>query len=162
MGSKCFSGCLQCTTVSFWSVSWNTSRKYGRYASVLHVFLEIFPKALLTDTDHCVFKGSSVRHILRPVPSQTSSCSNALPLLAQPEASWCHQWVQRPAVHRWDVWLISPNHCFQMVRFNEQSQSNNISTYFWHLSIVVYMLKHIWIKSYVGTYLYCELCVQLY
>ncbi len=98
MGSKCFSGCLQCTTVSFWSVSWNTSKKYGRYALVLHVFLEVFPKPLLTD--HCVFKGSSVRHILRPVPSQTSSCSKCSSLLAQPEASWCHQWVQRPAVHR--------------------------------------------------------------
>lgn len=74
--------------------------------------------------DRCVFKGSSVRHIVRPIPSQTSGGSDALPLLAQPQASRCHQWVQRPAVHRWDA-PSPPQTCW--VPFSEAVQNNGVS-----------------------------------
>lgn len=98
--------------------------------------------------DHCVFKGSSVRHIVRPIPSQTSGSSDALPLLAQPQASRCHQWVQRPAVHRWDTPFIPTD---QLSSFQWSSSKRG------RLCVKVYMLKQIHTKPYAGTYLYCKL-----
>lgn len=46
------------------------------------------------------YAGSPLCHILWTIPSKTSSCADALSLLAQPEATRSHQWIQRAAVHR--------------------------------------------------------------
>lgn len=39
------------------------------------------------------YAGSPLCYILWPIPSKTSSCADALSLLAQPEATRRHQWI---------------------------------------------------------------------
>lgn len=44
--------------------------------------------------------GSSICHILWPVPSKAPSRADAVSLLAQSKATRSHQWIQGAAVHR--------------------------------------------------------------
>lgn len=64
--------------------------------------------------------GSSVCHILWTIPSKTSSCADAVSLLAQPKATRSHQWIQRAAVHR----SVSLNVTFAALSALELSQGS--------------------------------------
>lgn len=79
------------------------------FSSLYSVFLNKILNILILEikpdswADHHVtvpYAGSPLCHILWPIPSKTSSCANALSLLAQPEATRSHQWIQGAAVHR--------------------------------------------------------------
>lgn len=56
------------------------------------------PRKVKENSDSCnhisvPYAGSPLCYILWPIPSKTSSCADALSLLAQPEATRRHQWI---------------------------------------------------------------------